>query len=600
MALSMKTRAHITRITVSILSLWLSAALINVHAGQLNPIAQPPLQRLLLQTPDALAAAPTYLKPNQLANLQRFYAARAYQLAWINTYQAWSNPVNIMLDVAQQHGLNTNHHPTHLLNLIAQSSNDTALNPDKLLLRDLSLSTLFMTLSQQLAQGVAPQLGKNILYSTVTPRVFNAPQLLENTLQQPNLAHALNALAPNHPAYLRLQKALAFYQTLAQNGGWQTDPNTYLNPENVRQRLSLTGDYHEPNTSNQLTRPGQNTQPAAALSWHWDDEPDNAAHNTTQTAVTISPEKIDPSLRQAALEQAIRSFQQRHHLTEDGALNLKTRAQLAISVHDKIARIRANLERWRWFEHSPNALNSPYIEVNIANFSLNYVHSAQNDARNIAMKAVVGTPQRKTPIMESTLNHLVFNPYWRIPKTILMQDILPKLKKNVGYLNAHNIKLFNLSDQQERYPLDPYAIDWQSMSPPGILNYRFRQDAGPKNALGTLKFMFPNHQDIYIHDTPVRSTFTQLTRLASSGCVRAEKPKELAYQILSRQHTPTSHAMIDDYLQSNQQRTVWLKEPIPVYLTYQTLWADESGRLFSRPDVYKYDTKLLDLFRNQP
>ncbi|WP_127471076.1 L,D-transpeptidase family protein [Thiomicrorhabdus aquaedulcis] len=335
-----------------------------------------------------------------------------------------------------------------------------------------------------------------------------------------------------------------------------------------------------------------------AMSWQWADETEDM--NQSSVVTTTEPPKedhpIDDSIeRKASLDQAIRTFQQRHHINEEGVLGLKTRAQLALSVPEIIASIRTNLERWRWFQHLPTELNQQYIEVNIANFSLRYIH----DAQNFSMKAVVGTLQRQTPMMEASLNHLVFNPYWRIPKTILVQDILPKLKKDLNYLNQHNIKIFNLNDPQERQPLDPNSIDWKSMSAQGILKYRFRQDAGATNALGAIKFMFPNNQDIYIHDTPVRSTFARTTRLASSGCIRAEKPKELAFHILNRNQSPTTQALVKNYLQSNQQHVVWLKDPIPVYLTYQTVWADESGRIFSRPDVYKYDTKLLDLFRNQ-
>jgi murein L,D-transpeptidase YcbB/YkuD len=583
-----------------------------------NPLSQPSLQHLLTQNTHTLAGAPTYLSPNQLTLLQRFYAARAYQLAWTNTdNQAWSNPflTSTMFELATQHGLNPKnpaYHQARLLTLTNELSNASTLTEEKRLLLELWLSSAFMTLSEHLVHGVAPKLGANTLYSTVIPHEFNAAKFLEQALQHPNPAHKLDSLAPNHPAYRQLQKALSFYQTLAQNGDWLTDPEAYLNPENVRHRLMRTGDYAQPNRSNTpsildtLTRPGQSVPYTTHLSWQWADtaqeNTDTSAQITEHIAEHITelketPKGVTATLHQATLEdafeQGIRAFQHRHNLTVDGVVGLKTRLQMADSVGEVIARIRANLERWRWFQHNPN---QHYIDVNIADFSLRYV----NHAHNLTMKAVVGTQLRKTPMMEASLNHLVFNPYWRIPKTILINDVLPKLKKDIGYLNAHNIKIFSLSDQQERYPLNPYAIDWQNMPSHGILNYRFRQDAGPKNALGSVKFMFPNGQDIYIHDTPARNGFSQATRLASSGCIRAEKPQEWAFEILKRDRADITYQTVNQLMQPGPQQTLWLKEPIPVYLTYQTVWADDSGRLFSRPDVYNYDSKLLDLFRIKP
>ncbi|WP_127471075.1 hypothetical protein [Thiomicrorhabdus aquaedulcis] len=245
--------------TAWLLGVWLTCLpYLGIQANQVNQtnqITQPQplqlrLQNILSQPPQTLTGKPTYLNANQLANLQDFYAARAYQLAWTaEDYQAWSNPLFEAFKLAAHHGLNPNHplyHQEHLNALINQSTlHRSSLDQENTLLRDLWLSSAFMSLSQHLVQGVAPELGANKIHSTLSPRAFNAPQFLEKTLRQRpiKLTHALESLAPKHQAYLNLQKALAFYKTLSHNNAWLTEPNAYINPENVRQRLMLTGDY---------------------------------------------------------------------------------------------------------------------------------------------------------------------------------------------------------------------------------------------------------------------------------------------------------------------------------------------------------------------
>lgn len=534
---------------------------------------QQQLQSLLHDASVTQEEAQRVLPLNHRQALKQFYAARDFEPAWLGPNAATlSFGLLQAIEQSEQHGLDP-WHPAYHKRLVTQLH--PPFSSAQMLQRDLLLSDAFMSLAQHLYHGVAFHLGSDVLHHAVTDKPIDLANLLSEALQTEQIADRLMALAPSNAAYQNLQKALVRYLEIARKGGWAEDPEFYHSAERVKQRLIITRDY--PLSDENQWLEGQIDQPEdiqsrQQLDWYW------------------AEQAFSEQAQQETLDLAIRTFQARHNLTVDGIVGPKTRAKLAESVQEKIARIRLNLERWRWFQHPPK---DHYVMVNIADFSLRHV----DEDKNLSMKVVVGRQGRKTPMMEASMRYLVFNPYWRIPKTILKQDILPKLKKDIGYLDEQDIQIFSHSDPQELHPLDPAEIDWQSMTPNGILKYTFRQEAGPKNPLGTVKFMFPNRQDIYIHDTPSRYLFANNTLLASSGCIRAEKPRDLAYEILSRDQSGVTYDTVDELLQPGGQQVLWLKQAIPVYVTYQTVWADDSGRLFSRPDVYKYDAKLLDLFK---
>jgi L,D-transpeptidase YcbB len=281
-------------------------------------------------------------------------------------------------------------------------------------------------------------------------------------------------------------------------------------------------------------------------------------------------------------------FQRRNGLTADGIVGRGTIEALNISVDDRIASIEANLERWRWLSDD---LGERYIKVNIANFELQAI---EEDRIVFQSEAIVGRPFRKTPVFSSLITFLVFNPDWTVPNTILINDIVPAVIRNPDYLASRGMKVLR-SDGAE---VNPASIDWQSVTL-GNFRYRIRQEPGPDNALGRVKFMFPNQYSVYIHDTPVRNLFSQTDRSFSSGCIRIYKPLEFAEYLL-RDNPAWTPTQIKSQLDLERMRTVNLNKPVPVHMLYLTAWADDDGVVFFRRDIYDRDQRLLTALSQPP
>lgn len=523
------------------------------------------LKTMLGQNTFPLLEDEVNLQLSQRPLLEAFYQQRDYKPGWVTHRQADILVSQLLqaIDKAQADGLDPSYPGYHKL-LIERSFEPTTL--EKQVLLDLILSDAFMTLAFHLHHGVAFKTEVDTLHRAIKPAYLNLPKKLAKALQNTEITETLVKLSPQHQHYLNLKKALHHYQKIAEQGGWDEDPEVYLDPEKVKARLSITGEFHD------TAPPSANTLAEDTIAWNW------------KEAMPSDPTEKDP------FTEAVKEFQRRQHIMIDGIVGPQTRMKLAQSVQQIIERIRLNLERWRWFNP---LVDDNYIIVNIPDFSMQYVHNGQS----LIMHAVVGHKDRQTPMMQANMSYLVFNPYWRIPKTILTEDILPKLRANKEYLKSNQISLFSSADQAENRPLDATIIDWNDVTKRGMLRYTFRQEAGGKNPLGVIKFMFPNSEDIYIHDTSARYLFKNKTFLVSSGCIRAEKPMQLAYEILLREQPDITYESIYQQIQAGKQKVVWLKEKIPVYLTYQTAWADENGRLYLRQDAYDLDANLLNFMK---
>ncbi|UCE07671.1 MAG: L,D-transpeptidase family protein, partial [bacterium] len=259
------------------------------------------------------------------------------------------------------------------------------------------------------------------------------------------------------------------------------------------------------------------------------------------------------------MKESIRKFQQRHGLDVDGAIGTKTLAALNTSVDDRIRQIEVNMERWRWL---PQDLGKRHILVNIANFELDVVEDGN---QVLTMLVIVGKTYRRTPVFSDKMTYLVLNPYWHVPPNLARQDILPQIKKDSTYLARKKIKVFDSwgADTKE---IDPKTIDWSKVTIKNLI-YRFRQDPGLENALGRIKFMFPNQFNVYLHDTPSLELFKKMVRDFSSGCIRIEKPIDLAEYVL-RGDPKWTRKDILAALAKGVEQTVRLPEPIPIHLLY--------------------------------
>ena len=349
-------------------------------------------------------------------------------------------------------------------------------------------------------------------------------------------------LAPSHPQYLAIQAALQRYRAIEAQGGWPElasgDPiKSGMRDgrvETLRARLIATGDLD---------------------------------------ASAASGDRYD-----AALVAAVKRFQTRHGLEPDGVIGPASLRALNAPVEARIDQLRASLERARWILRG---LGNEFVLVNIAGARTYLFRDGEVIWRT---RSIVGQQYRKTPVFRDAIRYIEVNPTWTVPVSISQRDKLPRIREDLGYLAQGGYRVVDMQGNT----LNPAAVDW-SASNPGVT---LVQQPGPGNALGLIKFMFPNEYAVYLHDTDNHSLFDRAARALSSGCVRIEHPFELADLIL--QGSPDwSPERRDAILASGQTTRINLPEPLPVLLTYYTAWVADDAVMF-RGDIYERDQPLLD------
>jgi murein L,D-transpeptidase YcbB/YkuD len=291
----------------------------------------------------------------------------------------------------------------------------------------------------------------------------------------------------------------------------------------------------------------------------------------------------DSDILDEQLEQGVMKFQRRHHLTADGAVGKQTLATLNMPVEDKIDQIRVNLERLRWVLH---AIEGRFVIVDIAGFE---IFVFEDNQFLWTSRVQIGKPYRQTPVFKSEIKYLVLNPTWTIPPGILAKDILPAVKRDPNYLKARNIAVIDRSGKT----VNQDRIQWSKYSGRNF-PYQLRQEPGPNNALGLIKIIFPNQHFVYIHDTPSKSLFDHTERAFSSGCIRTEKPFELA-EILLNNPAKWNQQSFQRVIETRKTQTVMLPKHVPVLLFYWTVAAlqPDGGVRFKR-DPYKRDAVVLE------
>jgi len=263
----------------------------------------------------------------------------------------------------------------------------------------------------------------------------------------------------------------------------------------------------------------------------------------------------------ASLTDAVKNFQFRYGMKEDGVIGQAVLREMNKPLSFRIRQILVNMERTRWMGSDPKG---DHLVVNIPQFQLMVY---ENDTVSWSCRVVVGKEANKTAIFQGALKYIVFSPYWNVPPGIMTKEILPELRKNPNYLDRLN-------------------MEWHG---DGI-----RQRPGPSNALGKVKFLFPNSFNMYLHDTPAKFMFNQEKRAFSHGCIRVAEPRKLAIHLLKGDPS-WSVSRIDSAMNAGTEKYVVLKKTVPVSIVYFTAWADEKGRIHFRDDIYNRDERLMEM-----
>ncbi|MDO8526971.1 MAG: L,D-transpeptidase family protein [Deltaproteobacteria bacterium] len=280
------------------------------------------------------------------------------------------------------------------------------------------------------------------------------------------------------------------------------------------------------------------------------------------------------------LKNAVSLFQTRHGLLEDGIIGATTVKAMQVPLEIRMQQLKANIAREQEMKQPEDPA---YILINIPAFELYLFEQGQ---RVMEMRTVVGRANWETPLFEAKITGILLNPSWNVPSSIVKKEILRKIKKDPDYLSAEEIQTFK-KEGEEWKELDPKTIDWAERGL-NLNPFKFQQKPGPKNALGRIKFIMPNTFDIYLHDTPSREFFKQPQRGLSHGCIRVEKPVDLALHLLKdlpQWNRAKIHKAIDD----GKEIMISLPEGFPMYLTYTTAWIDKDHQLHFREDIYKKD-----------
>ncbi|MHB1216778.1 MAG: L,D-transpeptidase family protein [Alphaproteobacteria bacterium] len=470
-------------------------------------------------------------------DLSRIYAAGGFAPIWSLSPGAADRAAILarVPEIAAREGLD----PTRYAGRPAAHGDDAA----SVAARDLAETEAFLHFVQDVRAGAVSPDGMGRDWS-ILPDPFDAAEAAGKAVRDGTLATFIELLPPPHPAYRRLAGTLAAYDAIAAAGGWPLvggDAELLLGSgdpreASLRERLRIEGDLA-------LEQSGAQDQDA--------------------------------------LRDAVRRFQTRHGLSVDGRVGRATLRALQIGAKTRADQIRANLERWR---HLPRDFGARHVEVNVADQSA-VLKMASGD--ELAMRAIVGDPKHPTPVLSARILAVTLNPPWNVPVSIATKEFLPKLQRNPGYLEAHEIVIAN------RAGGDPYGrdIDWKAVGPRGF-PYTFRQLPGPRNSLGVVKLEMPNPFDVYLHDTPTKALFERSQRYFSHGCVRLERAIDMAVAVIANE-AEWNRDSIGAAIRTDATRRIDLGSPVPVFLLYWTAFVTEAGQVNFREDVYGRDRPLI-------
>jgi len=467
--------------------------------------------------------------------IRKFYINRNFKPFWLRNK---SNTTALIanLNKAYEHGLPNSRYPIEELMSI-----DTQLDPSQLAKLELLATEAFLLFSRDISSGilVPNMIDENI---NVYPRRIEAKEIIENLNVNINIERYFNSLLPKNPDYNLLVRELKKIKNIELNALWgKPVPNeavlaygmTHDNVVYLRTRLNKMGYPVESNGSRVFDR---------------------------------------------QVENAAKRFQEYHGLNADGVFG--KRSLEAVNVHPKtrMAQILVNLERLRW---SNEPQDDEYVLVNQPNFEAYYEKRGERIWKS---RVVIGLPSNQTAEFNDFMTHIIVNPTWHVPKSIAIDEYLPMIQDDPNFLNDNDMKLLVRGTDQV---IDSTLIDMGAFTPDNF-PFIIKQNPSNINALGLVKFMFPNKFSIYMHDTPMKDLFFKDERTFSHGCIRLQEPFEFAYSLLKDQ-TDNPQLKFQEILSESNETQLNLNRDIPVKIIYRTAFFDEFGQIQFRPDVYGRD-----------
>jgi murein L,D-transpeptidase YcbB/YkuD len=485
------------------------------------------------------------------AEVRIFYSRRGFHPVWTDGEGPLplSDSMMKILRNASRHGLRPeDYHLASIEELLTVTKwkffGGNPLSAEKSTDLEFLMTDAFFLYASHLASGKVKEEKKKAWFL----RERNVPDLtraIEQALEPKQMEAVLESTAPYSLSYVRLVAALRKYREIDRKGGWPIVPagaalkkgNRSERVSLLRERLKITGEL-----------------------------PRN--------------EDSGEDLFDDSLEKAVKDFQQSHGINVDGIVGTGTLEALNVTAAERIRQIEVNLERLRWM---PEDLGGDMLViVNIPEFRLRVVEDGKE---RLSSKIVVGKYGGNTPVFNSSIKNFIVNPYWSVPHNIAAEEVLPLIKKSPEYLPYKGMKVFSGTRI-----VHPWTVDWEKVTAQNF-KYQLRQEPGPRNPLGRIKFNFPNPFDVYLHDTPDRRLFEWEERNFSHGCIRVENPTELAVVLLGKD-PEKSRKQILSAMETGKETVFPLVKPVGIYVIYFTAWVDDEGKLQLRKDIYNHDAPV--------
>ncbi|WP_084644775.1 L,D-transpeptidase family protein [Oceanobacter kriegii] len=544
------------------------SASINTKPVMPPSVAREHMERWLIEDARRVAGE---VRLKHIRALEPFYLARDYQPVWLDNYEL-TPAARELIQALKETSADDWQRYDYALHVLLREVHQLSNTPERATAIDVLLTDAWMTYTKQvLNQQLVPDTNENdhpvrrVSSSDSDPRITDESvlNLLNDALQQRELPVLMEELVPQHRGYMALRKELNRYLELANRGDWQPLPVPLeLQP----------GDRHPavPVLRNMLVQYGD--LESSAFQWLID-----SRSETGSDASTPADEEL---LFDEPLSRALMHFQQRYGLEPSGRVDAETLSWLNLTPYQVAQKIALNMKRWR---HLPADLGQRHVMVNMADYKLQYVEDGDVE---LEMKVIIGKLSRRTPVMTHRISQMELAPTWVVPYRIATQYLLPKFRRKPEYIRDKGFQIVERVDGQDQF-VNPDDIDWHQVSRRNF-PYRIIQKAGGANALGSVKFLFPNPQSIYLHDTSQPELFSLDGRALSSGCVRVEKPMELA-EVLLKGQLGWSRQRVEETIAQNRTTRLRLSNPVPVHLMYWTAWVNQDGQLQIRDDVYRRD-----------